>query len=75
MKLFIALSVLLLLCGCQSVTRIEYYQPTATNKQFCVPTANGVQGHGPIKSIEGKSGAPDFSDNKSFKFSLNVLGL
>ena len=63
------------LVGCQSVTRIEYYEPTETNRAYCVATEDSVQGHGPIKAIEGKSGTPDFSDNKTFKFSLNVLGL
>lgn len=61
--------------GCQSVTRIEYYEPTEGNRAYSVESTEAVQGHGPIKSIEGKSGTPDFSNNKTFKFSLNVLGL
>ena len=75
MKILAAVFALALLCGCQSVTKIEYYEPNVNNKEYCVQTTEKAQGHGPIKSIEGKSGTPDFSDNKTFRFSVNVLGL
>ena len=63
------------LAGCQTVTRVEYYEPTTENAAYSTPTGEKTQGHGPVKSIEGKSGVPDFSDNKTFRFSLNILGL
>lgn len=66
---------LAVLSGCQSVSRVEYYEPTSSNAEYCVKTSAAQQGHGPVKAIEGKSGVPDFSDNKSFKLNLNVLGL
>lgn len=69
------LAILAILCGCQSVSKVEFYEPTATNADYSVKSAEGVQGHGPVKTIEGKSGVPDFSDNKTFRFNLNILGL
>jgi|GEM_PF-5631678 len=63
------------LCGCQAVTKVEFFEPTATNTDYCVKTTDKVQGHGPVKLIEGKSGVPDFSDNKTFSLKLNILGL
>ena len=72
-----AAAVLLLaaLSGCQSVTRVEYYEPSAGNAAYCPPRSATTQGHGPVKSIEGKSGVPDFSDNKTFKWSFSFFGL
>lgn len=64
-----------MLAGCQSVNKIEYYEPNAQNAAYSTPSTEKTQGHGPVKSIEGKSGVPDFSDNKTFRFSLSVLGL
>jgi len=54
---------------------VEFYEPTPDNAAFCVKTNDKVMGHGPVKSIEGKSGAADFSDNKTFSFKFNILGL
>lgn len=73
--LIMLLLAALLLVGCQSVTKVEYYEPNAQNAAYSTPTTDKTQGHGPVKSIEGKSGVPDFSDNKTFRFSLSVLGL
>lgn len=64
-----------ILCGCQSVTKVEFYEPTAANAEYSVKSSGRTQGHGPVKLIEGKSGVPDFSDNKTFSLKLNVLGL
>ncbi|MDD3155463.1 MAG: hypothetical protein PHS41_11400 [Victivallaceae bacterium] len=69
------LAILSMLCGCQSVTKVEFYEPTTDNAEYSVKTTENVQGHGPVKIIEGKSGVPDFSDNKTFRFNLNILGL
>ena len=63
------------LSGCQSVTRVEYYEPTAQNAAYSQPTTEKTQGHGPVKSVEGKSGTPDFSDHKTFSLKFNILGL
>lgn len=75
MKLLLAALIVAAVAGCQSVTRVEYYEPTPQNAEYSTPRTEKTQGHGPVKSIEGKSGVPDFSDNKTFRFSLNVLGL
>ncbi len=61
--------------GCQSVTKVEFYDVTEHNSAFSVPSQDGKLGHGPIKTIEGKSGMPDWSDGKSFKFSLSFFGM
>lgn len=76
-KAIIGMAVLacIVCSGCQSVSRIEYFEPTQANADYSVKTSDTALGHGPIKAIEGKSGVPDFSDNKTFKFSLNFLGL
>ena len=75
MKLLIAALIVAALAGCQSVTRVEFYEPTPQTAEYSTPRTDKTQGHGPVKSIEGKSGVPDFSDNKTFRFSLNILGL
>lgn len=64
-----------LFTGCQSISKVEYYEPTEANAAYCTPRTDTQQGHGPVKFIEGKSGCADFSDNKTFKFNLSVLGL
>lgn len=69
------LAVLLMTAGCQTVTRVEFYEPSAANAAYCTPANDTSPGRGPLKFVEGKSGSPDFSDGKSFNFSLNVLGL
>ena len=73
----ITLSILLAfaLSGCQSVTRVEYYEATAQNAAYSQPTTEKTQGHGPVKSVEGKSGTPDFSDHKTFSLKFNILGI
>ncbi len=71
-----ALAVLGILCaGCQSVSRVEFYEPTSANAEYSVKSSETKQGHGPVRVIEGKSGVPDFSDNKTFRFNLNIFGL
>ena len=72
---FAAAAIMLFAAGCQSVTRVEYYEPTPTNAAYCTPTSEGTQGHGPLKSVEGKSGTPDWSDHKSFSLKFNFFGL
>ena len=62
------------LAGCQTVTRVEYYEPTPQNAEYSTPRSDKTQGHGPVKSIEGKSGVPDFSDHKTFSWKFNVVG-
>ena len=75
MKIIIAVVIAALAAGCQTVTRVEYYEPTKDNAEYSTPRTDTAQGHGPVKSIEGKSGVPDFSDGKTFKFNINILGL
>ena len=70
-----ALTLIILLSGCQSVTKVEYYEPTEANQAYCTPTEGNTYGHGPVKSIEGKSGVPDFSDGKSFNFNVSAVNL
>ena len=72
--LLAAAALAAVLTGCQSVTKVEYYEPTAANAAYSTPRTDKTQGHGPVKSIEGKSGVPDFSDNKTFRFSINAFG-
>ena len=73
--IFAAAALTFALAGCQSVTKVEYYEPTAENAAYSTPRTDKTQGHGPVRSIEGKSGVPDFSDNKTFSFKFNILGL
>jgi len=73
--IFAAAALAFALAGCQSVTKVEYYEPTAENAAYSTPRTDKTQGHGPVRSIEGKSGVPDFSDNKTFSFKFNILGL
>ena len=75
MKRLFAMLIVAAVAGCQSVTKVEYYEPTPQNAEYSTTRTDKTQGHGPVKSIEGKSGVPDFSDNKTFRFSLNILGL
>ncbi|MBP5531126.1 MAG: hypothetical protein J6Y54_03745 [Lentisphaeria bacterium] len=75
MKIIVAILTVAALAGCQSVTRVEYYEPTEANAEYCTPTAGNTFGHGPVKSIEGKSGVPDFSDGKSFNFNVSAVNL
>ena len=82
MKILLLLAALLagaliavLVAGCQTVTRVEYYEPTEDNAEYSTPRTEKSQGHGPVKSIEGKSGVPDFSDNKTFSFNIFNLGV
>lgn len=71
-----ALAMLLLaLAGCQSVTRVEFYEPTTANAAYCTPRTDRSLGHGPVRSIEGKSGVPDFSDGKSFNLNVSAFSL
>lgn len=69
------LAVLLMTAGCQQVTEVDFYEPTAANAAYCTPATDKAPGRGPLKSVKGKSGTPDFSDGKSFNFNLSVLGL
>ena len=73
--IFAAAAIMGLATGCQSVTRVEYYEPTPQNAAYSTPTTEKTQGHGPLKSVEGKSGTPDWSDNKSFSLKFNFFGL
>ena len=73
MKIIVAIVAAVALSGCQSVTRVEYYEPTEANREYCTPTAGNTYGHGPVKSIEGKSGVPDFSDGKSFNLNVSAV--
>ena len=65
----------IVLCGCQSVSKVEFYEPTPDNEAYSIKATETMQGHGPVKLIEGKSGVPDFSDNKSYSFKMSILGL
>lgn len=73
--IFTAAAIVVVLAGCQSVTRVEYYEPTAQNAAYSTPATDKNQGHGPVKSVEGKSGTPDFSDHKTISLKFNILGL
>ena len=73
--IFAAAVIACALAGCQRVNKVEYYEPTAENAAYSTPRTDKMAGHGPVKSIEGKSGVPDFSDNKTFRFSINAFGL
>lgn len=67
-----------LLCGttaCQSVSHVEFYEPTKDNAAYSIPATETSVGHGPIKSIDGRTGVPNFSDNKSLNLRFTVLGL
>ena len=75
MKIIVAIIAAVALAGCQSVTKVEYYEPTEANKAYSTPSAGATFGHGPVKSIEGKSGVPDFSDGKSFNFNVSAVNL
>ena len=70
-----AAAMLSFLAGCQNVTRVEYYEPTQQTAAYSTPTTDKTQGHGPVKTVEGKSGTPDFSDHKTFSLKFNILGL
>ena len=72
---FAAAAIMGLATGCQSVNRVEYYEPTEANAAYSTPTTEKSSGHGPVKSVEGKSGTPDFSDHKTFSLKFNILGL
>lgn len=65
--------VLGLLTGCQTITEVEFYPPTPETVEYSTKSDGNAPGRGPIKSIKGKSGSPDFSDNKTF--SLTVFNL
>lgn len=73
--IIVVLMLLVLICGCQSVTHVEFYEPTSTNAEYSTPHTEKSLGHGPVKSIEGKSGVPDFSDGKSFNLIVNAFSL
>lgn len=60
----------LTLSGCQQITEVEFYPPSKEIEAYCTKATKDTPGRGPIKSIKGKSGSPDFSDSKSFSFSL-----
>lgn len=75
MKIIVAIIAVAALAGCQSVTKVEFYEPTDANAQYSTPRTDTGLGHGPVKSIEGKSGVPDFSDNKTFSFNIFNLGV
>lgn len=75
MKIIIAILALAVCAGCQSVTKVEYYEPTEANAAYSTPQTEKSLGHGPVKSIEGKSGVPDFSDGKSFNISVFNVGV
>lgn len=72
-KLLIGLCIIATLAGCQQVYEVEYYEPTEVNKEYCIKSSEKSPGLGPIKKINGKSGALDFSDNKSFSFRASVF--
>lgn len=67
------LSVLFLVPACQSINNIEFYEPTPENAIYCTPSTDKTPGYGPVKSVQGKFGSPDFSDNKSFIFRLSFF--
>ena len=75
MKIIIAVVIAALAAGCQSVTKVEFYEPTDATAEYSTPRTDTAPGHGPVKSIEGKSGVPDFSDNKTFSFNIFNLGV
>ena len=75
MKIIVAILTVAALAGCQSVTKVEYYEPTEANRAYSTPAEGNTFGHGPVKSIEGKSGVPDFSDGKSFNFNVSAVNL
>lgn len=75
LSLFYALAgvgviTVLSLSGCQQITEVEFYPPSKDIESYCTKATKDTPGRGPIKSIKGKSGSPDFSDSKSFSFSL-----
>ena len=72
---FVLFIVIGCLSGCQRVNRVEFYEPTKANMLYCAPSSSTSEGHGPVKSIEGKFGTPDFSDGKSFNIKLINIGL
>lgn len=69
-NIIISCLLLLLVSGCQQIAEVEFYPPSKENEQYSVKAKGGTPGRGPIKRINGKSGTPDFSDNKSFTFTL-----
>ena len=69
-RLLLACISLALLAGCQKVYEVEYYEPTQYNVDYSIPATSKRPGLGPIKMIKGKSGSIEFSDNKSFSFSI-----
>lgn len=75
MKIIIAMLAVLALAGCQTVTRVEFFEPTEANRAYSTPQTEKSLGHGPVKSIEGKSGVPDFSDGKSFNLNVSAINL
>ena len=75
MKIIIAILIAAAAAGCQTVTRVEFYEPTADNAEYSTPQTEKSLGHGPVKCIEGKSGVPDFSDGKSFNLIVNAFSL
>lgn len=71
MYTYLILGVLcVLLTGCQQITEVEFYPPSKEIESYCTKATKDTPGRGPIKSIKGKSGSPDFSDSKSFSFSI-----
>ena len=75
MRIIIAVVIAAALAGCQSVTKVEFYEPTAANAEYSSPSSEKSLGHGPVKCIEGKSGVPDFSDGKSFNLNVSAVSL
>ena len=76
MKIVIAITAAMIavaFAGCQSVTRVEFYEPTEANAEYSTPATDKSLGHGPVKCIDGKSGVPDFSDGKSFNLNLSAI--
>lgn len=56
MKLLFILTVLVVCCGCSvpvsNIKKIQYYEPTKANEEYCKQPQKGNTGHGPVKSIE-----------------------
>lgn len=56
MRLAAIILVLLMCAGCsvpvKNIKKIQYYEPTKNNIEYCVQPSKEDPGHGPLKSIE-----------------------
>ena len=59
---FAAAAIIFFAAGCQSVNRVEYYEPTEATLH---EREDGLK-VGAVKSETVKSGQPDWSGNKTF---------